>query len=216
MEAVFDSVFSSVDAFVYRCRNDSDCTMEHMAGQVSDLLGHDIDDLIDSKRVAFGSLTLDVDKDRVRKEMDSAIEAGKTWDLTYRVKHAQGHTVWVRERGSVLRENGEIVALQGLVVGANAEYALRAKLEASLERTGKASADIASLTTQITGSVKELSMLSINAGIEAARSGDAGKGFAVVASEMRALADRNAALAQKITSRVSDLRADGDEESNAA
>ncbi len=214
MDAVFESVFSSVDAFVYRCKNDADYTMEFMAGQVFQLLGYNVQDVLQNRRVAYSSLIFQEDRDRLKSELDKAIEAREAWDVTYRVQHQQGQTNWVRERGNAVFQGGEITYLEGLVVGATAEYALRARLETSLEKTGKASADIVNLTTQITGSVRELSMLSINAGIEAARSGDAGKGFAVVASEMRALADRNAILAQKITSRVAELQNNGATESN--
>ncbi|MEM6939668.1 MAG: methyl-accepting chemotaxis protein [Pseudomonadota bacterium] len=205
MEAIYDSVFSSVDAFVYRCRNDAQSTMEFMAGQVALLLGYSPDEIIQNKRVAYGDLIFAEDKVLLTAAVDKAIEAGESWDVTYRLTPLQGEKVWVRERGNAVYENGELAYLQGLVVSANAEYEMREKLESSLQKTGKVSADIASLTTEITGSVRELSMLSINAGIEAARSGDAGKGFAVVASEMRALANRNATLAEKITSRVADL-----------
>ena len=48
-------------------------------------------------------------------------------------------------------------------------------------------------------------MLSTNARIEAARSGDAGKGFAVVANEMKMLSERNAGLADQIAEQVQQL-----------
>jgi len=79
---------------------------------------------------------------------------------------------------------------------------LREDMAASLARTTKANKDVLAMTENITGSVRELSMLSINARIEAARSGEAGLGFAVVANEMKALAERNAVWADKITERL--------------
>ena len=45
-------------------------------------------------------------------------------------------------------------------------------------------------------------MLSVNARIEAARSGEAGLGFTVVAEEMKNLADENGRLAQVITDKI--------------
>jgi len=51
-------------------------------------------------------------------------------------------------------------------------------------------------------SLSKLSMLAVNARIEAARSGTAGLGFAVVAEEMSALAQENAAFTKKLTDQV--------------
>ena len=72
-----------------------------------------------------------------------------------------------------------------------------------IEKSSRKIADIIGVIDEIAFQTK---LLALNAAVEAARAGKHGKGFAVVASEMRALADRNAALAQKINSRVSELQ----------
>ena len=205
METVFESVFGDIHAFVYRCKNDRDYTMQYMTGGVERITGYAVGDILDNARVSYVGLTPDVDKERVFGIVDAAIAAGKSWDMTHRLTHRDGHHVWVRERGSAVFENGELSYLQGLVVGAEAEFALRNQLEQRVEETRLASIDIVNLTRQITSSVGELSMLSINARIEAARSGPAGKGFAVVANEIKTLADRNAVWAVQIADQVRDI-----------
>lgn len=205
MDSVFESVFSGIDAFVYRCRNDKDYTMQHMTGGVQRMLGYSIDDIIGNVRASYVGLTVEEDKERVFAEVDAAIEAKEPWDVAYRLTHLTGKHVWVRERGTAVYEDGELTYLQGLVVGASAEFGLRAQLEKQVEETRVATSDIIGLTGQITSSVKVLSMLSINAGIEAARSGEAGKGFAVVAHEIKTLADNNVIWADKIADQIGNI-----------
>jgi len=202
MDSVFESVFSGIGAFVYRCRNDKDYTMEYMAGGVALLLGYQPEDIIGNKHTSYVGLTVKEDEVGVFEEVDRAIEAQAPWDVAYRVVHKKGHHVWLRERGTAIYEDGKLSYLQGLVVGAEAEFALREKMETQIVDNRVAASDIVALTNQISGSVRQLSMLSINARIEAARSGEVGKGFAVVADEMKVLSQRNAEVANKIAEQV--------------
>ena len=202
MDSVFESIFGAIDAFIYRCANDADYTMDYMAGGVQKLIGYAPEDVMGNAKVSYVGITVDEDKDRVFADVDAAIEAGRAWDVAYRLCHQDGHHVWVRERGSAVYEDGKLVYLQGLVVDAAAEFNLRSELERRVEESRAASKDIVGLTKQITSSVRELSMLSTNARIEAARSGEAGRGFAVVANEMKTLSERNAGLADKIAEQV--------------
>ncbi|MEM8655032.1 MAG: methyl-accepting chemotaxis protein [Pseudomonadota bacterium] len=205
MDSIFESVFGDIHAFVYRCRNDSDYTMEYMTDGIERITGYAKDEILFNAGVSYVGLTPEIDRDRIFGEVDAAIEAGKSWDITHRLVHARGHHVWVRERGTAIFENGELSHLQGLVVGAEAEAELRTSLEQRIADIEAASTNIVRLTKRITGSVRALSMLSVNARIEAARSGPAGKGFAVVANEIKSLADENAQFADQITDQVQNM-----------
>ena len=205
MDSIFESVFGDIHAFVYRCRNDSDYTMEYMTDGVERITGYAKGEILFNAGVSYVGLTPEIDRDRIFGEVDAAIEAGESWDITHRLVHRNGHHVWVRERGTAIFEDGALSHLQGLVVGAEAEAALRTSLEERISEVETASANIVGLTQRITGSVRALSMLSVNARIEAARSGSAGRGFAVVANEIKSLADENARFADQITDQVRNI-----------
>lgn len=203
MHGVFDSIFSTINAFAYRCDNDNKHTMRFLHGAVEEMLGYHSGKILDNAKFSYSELMHADDKERVSAEVKTALKAGRSWDVAYRLRHADGHDVHVRERGSGVKENGEIIHLQGLIVGAEAETALQADLYRMLADSESKSAEILNVTSQIARSFQHLNMLSINAGIEAARSGDAGKGFAVVAGQIKTLVNENGQWAGKIRDLVS-------------
>lgn len=206
---VFNSIFSTGSAFVYRCANDENFTMKFMAGQVEKLCGCPKSDIVGNAKVSYVNLTHKDDIDRVFADVDAAIEAKENWDVAYRLSRPDGSEAWVRERGNaVYDDSGEMIYLEGLVVDASAEVNLRKELQATLNRTEEANAEIIDLAENILRSVQKLSILAINAGIEAARAGKAGLGFAYLAREIKALADENNRWASRITDTMAQRKRD--------
>lgn len=206
---VFNSIFSTGSAFVYRCANDETFTMKFMAGQVEKLCGCPKSDILGNAKVSYVDLTHAEDIDRVFADVDAAIEAKENWDVAYRLSRPDGSDAWVRERGNaVYDDSGEMVYLEGLVVDASAEVNLRMELQETLNRTEEANAEIINLAQNILRSVQKLSILAINAGIEAARAGKAGLGFAYLAREIKALADENNRWASRITDTMAQRKRD--------
>ena len=206
MPQVFESIFSSIEAFIFRCRNDADYTMEYMQGGLEALTGYTIQQMLNSSIITWVGITHDDDVEYMVRSVDQAIEANQPWDIVYRVVHLNGHDVWVRERGSAVYEDGKLSHLQGLIVSAASETALRDEREALLAKTTQSNREILGLSSQIIESVKKLSILSINARIEAARSGQAGRGFAVIANEIHRLAEENGNWAGIISDKLKDDR----------
>ena len=79
------------------------------------------------------------------------------------------------------------------------------KLQEAIDKVGKASREITSITGVIGNIAEETNLLSLNASIEAARAGEAGRGFAVVASEIGQLAQHSADSVGDIEKLISEV-----------
>ena len=81
----------------------------------------------------------------------------------------------------------------------------RLEMSDSLAETGRNALAIQSLAGDVSRISLQTSMLAINAGIEAARSGSAGLGFNVIAREIRTLADESGRVSAQLKSQISGL-----------
>lgn len=212
---VFESVFGQVEALVYRCRNDADYTMDYISGQVEALSGYSRDDILGNKCVSWAGIIHPEDIDRVNTEVDAAIDRKTSWDVDYRLVRRDGGATWIRERGGAVFENGKLLYLQGLVVGAEAELHQRQEAQTVVKAAEAEKQVVANkIAQEIVRSVSKLTMLSINARIEAAHSGEYGRGFAVVADEIRRLAGQNGDLARQISELMGTSDGDVPEQDN--
>lgn len=211
---VLNSIFENIDALVYRCNNDENYTMSSLIGQAENITGYPAEDILGNSRVSWVDITHPDDKDRVCNAVDEAIEAKTSWDVDYRLVRPDGIASWVRERGCAVYEDGELTFLQGMVVSADAELALRESAQLAANNAETEKQDIVEIAQVILSSIRMLSMLSINARIEAARFGESGKGFGIIAEEIGTLAQQNETLARQITDKIRTSRPairDGDD-----
>ena len=86
----------------------------------------------------------------------------------------------------------------------------RARMEALAERilalSDQAQA-IGEIVRTVNGLAEQSNLLSVNAGIEAAKAGEAGRGFAVVAGEVKSLAEQSRQATAQIRDILSEIQA---------
>jgi diguanylate cyclase (GGDEF)-like protein/PAS domain S-box-containing protein len=124
------TLLATVDGMVYRRRLDPEWTMEFVSSGCQRVTGHHPGDLLFNNRVPYGDLVIPEDRLWVREAITCAVAEGRSFDLEYRITHADGSTRWVWERGTAVNdENGRPIALEGLVQDItkrkSAEHALR-------------------------------------------------------------------------------------------
>ncbi|WP_416067637.1 PAS domain-containing protein [Rhizobium sp. ZK1] len=188
------SVLGRMSGFLYRCRADENYTMLEMTDGIERIFGYPAEEIIGNTTRTFTSIMCEEDVPLMDKVVGMALESRTDWTMEYRIRHRDGHYVWVTETGGgVWDENGELLYLEGSIINIESLYQRIDEQTAGMRIT-------ASKTNEILHSLRYLKLLAVNAGIEAARAGTAGSGFAVLAAEMRQLANSSEEAARAITS----------------
>ena len=89
--------------------------MVFLGGEVEAVLGHPPDVLVDGD-ADLGDLIVDADESLVTETVATALERGEAFELTYRLRRADGEVVRVYEHGQPVYENGAVVALEGFIM----------------------------------------------------------------------------------------------------
>ncbi|MEJ1962439.1 MAG: EAL domain-containing protein [Gammaproteobacteria bacterium] len=110
------TLLSNVHGMVYRCRDDADWTMEFVSEGCSRVTGYEPRDLMFNGRVSYESLTHAEDQLWVREAIREALKQRVSFDLEYRIVHADGGIRWVWERGTGVQDaEGRVIAVEGLI-----------------------------------------------------------------------------------------------------
>ncbi|MGD8472660.1 MAG: PAS domain-containing protein [Anaerolineae bacterium] len=107
------TLISNLPGMAYRCRNDTDWTMEFVSEGASELTGYPPQALIDNKEISYGELIHPDDRDLVWQEVQAALGEERPFQLTYRLVTPGGRK-WVWEHGrGVADPTGNVIALEG-------------------------------------------------------------------------------------------------------
>ncbi len=110
-----DALLHNLPGMVYRCRNDSDWTMDYVSAGAQELTGFLPEDLRQG-RVTYASIILSEDRGQVWEEIQAALSARQRFELVYRIRGADGTLKWVWERGwGIWLDSGELLALEGFI-----------------------------------------------------------------------------------------------------
>jgi diguanylate cyclase (GGDEF)-like protein/PAS domain S-box-containing protein len=112
---VFETLLSTLPGVVYRCRNDSDWTAEFVSDGVYDITGHTPAEFL-SGRISFGKVIHPDDRAMVHECVSAGLRRNKPFEVTYRIRTADGHEHWVWERGrGVYDGQGQLQFIEGFI-----------------------------------------------------------------------------------------------------
>lgn len=125
-----------------------------------------------------------------------------TEELVHEVSHVKERLADVTQSSGQTRAQSEEIARR--IQNANEQMAA---LSAAMDDINANAQEITKIAKDIEDIAFQTNILSLNASVEAARTGAAGKGFAVVAGEVKQLAAKSAMAAQSATEMVSNTQA---------
>ena len=124
------TLLTNLPGMVYRCRNDQNWTAEFISPSCLNLTGYSSEQFVESGQVSYGrDLILQEDRERVWQDVQAALKNRKAFQISYRIRTADGSVKWVWEQGcGIYLETGEVVGLEGYVVDITQQRALEEQL----------------------------------------------------------------------------------------
>ncbi len=94
-----ETLLANLPGLAYRCRIDTEWTMEFVSEGCRALTGYEVSDLLGNHTVAYNDIIHPDDREFVRNETLRAVQAQEPFLLMYRIRTAQGEIKQVFERG---------------------------------------------------------------------------------------------------------------------
>lgn len=120
----------NLPGMVYRGRNNPDWTMEFVSQGAAELTGYQPRDLINNRRLPYGALIVEADRQQVWDAVQTSLREERHFELTYRIRTAQGTEKWVLERGrGNFSASGELLGLEGFITDITEEKRAELRLQ---------------------------------------------------------------------------------------
>jgi diguanylate cyclase (GGDEF)-like protein/PAS domain S-box-containing protein len=109
--------------------------MQYMSPNVETLTGYPPASFVGNQCLSYADIVHVDDRERISQEIDHALNTGRGFALTYRIRSADGQVKFVQEYGNAIRDpKGNIVALQGFVTDLTHVQAMQQELDEVTER----------------------------------------------------------------------------------
>ena len=98
-EQKYRSLMDNMPGVVYRCKFDKDWTMLFISPSVFELTGYKPDEFTE-RVIEFNNLVLKTDQPSILKTIKNASAQKIKYSIEYRIRHRNGNTVWILDKGS--------------------------------------------------------------------------------------------------------------------
>lgn len=111
------SIISNLVGFTYRCQPNDGWRMLFISEQVENVCGYPSSWFTENKTLAYQDIIHPKDVERVKNEVEHALQNQRKIDMDYRIIHKEGHTIWVHETGQGVYDtnNGKPLYIDGII-----------------------------------------------------------------------------------------------------
>jgi PAS domain S-box-containing protein len=110
------TLMTNLPGMAYRCRNDHDRTMEFASDGSVNLTGYQPAELINKSKITYNQLIHPDESEKVWNTIQDALKEHRPFQITYRIKTADGEQKWVLEQGQgIFTPKGELTAIEGFI-----------------------------------------------------------------------------------------------------
>ncbi|MBD2017247.1 PAS domain S-box protein [Microcoleus sp. FACHB-53] len=115
-QRTLSTLMKNLPGMAYRCRHDWGWMMEFVSEGCLSLTGYHPIDLIENRKISWSTIIHPGERDRVRHEVQAALQQNQPYQIEYRITTATGEQKWVWEQGhGISSATGEWLALEGFI-----------------------------------------------------------------------------------------------------
>ena len=186
-----------------------DLTVSVPVRSEADLLGNQLNALIDAQNEVLSSIALAADHVAAGADQLSTTSSSLAQGATEQAGAIEELTSTIDEIAGKTEHNADNAVKARELSGRAKDYAAESnrrmqEMLRAMEDINTSSDNISKIIKVIDDIAFQTNILALNAAVEAARAGQYGRGFAVVAEEVRNLAARSASAAKETTSLIDD------------
>ena len=121
-EARFRNMVSNLPGAVYRCAADEHWTVTYLSDEIRAITGYPAEDFVNGKVRSYVSVIHPDDRLQFR-DGEHSLAQGDSFELTYRIIHADGREVWVRDKGRGEYDGeGRLLRISGFIWDVTERY----------------------------------------------------------------------------------------------
>jgi len=134
-ERRFRTLVSNLPGMVYRCENERGWPMTFVSDGVAELTGYTASEL-ESDAVNWEQDVIGAGhREEIWETVQEAVDDREPFQVEYEIRTCDGESKWVWERGRGVFEDGDLMALEGVITDVTAERALREALRRERDLT---------------------------------------------------------------------------------